>query len=170
MYWKSHIVRFSCLTLSKSFRGFSRLRSKMFPSIGQTGGPGGKFLGLRDLSWMTMKTMQINSRIIDANMVEGTELKSLLLSASVSRFWMLTPVVIFCSPVGEWENQTETGYTLRGNSSRIWLELPTKISVYIVLNFFRSLTQLLSWLVNRGEYSKPVTQYDVEKCFFFQIL
>lgn len=51
------------------------------------------------------------------------------LSASISRFWMLTPVVMFGSPVvkGEWENQIETGYTLRGiYSSGFGLNCPQK--------------------------------------------
>lgn len=150
MYWKSHIVRFSCLTLSKSFRGFSRLRSKMFPSIGQTGGPGGKFLGLRDLSWTTMKTTQINSRIIDANMVEGTELKSLLAFCeyfSVLNAYSCSYVWLTCGKRWVGKSNRNRLHFERHIFFRIWLELSTKISVYILLNFFHShKAKLFSWL------------------------
>lgn len=67
-----HLNTFHCkvfLTLSKSFKGFSKLSCKMVPSMGKTGGPGGKFFGLLDLTWRKIKKMQIHSSTTERNMV-----------------------------------------------------------------------------------------------------
>lgn len=42
----------------------------MFPTIGRTGGPGGKFFGLRDLNRRMMVKTQSHSRMTEANIVD----------------------------------------------------------------------------------------------------
>lgn len=46
----------------------------MFPNTGRGEGPGGKFLGLLDLSRRIMETTQTHSRMIEAAMVERVKL------------------------------------------------------------------------------------------------
>lgn len=69
------LITFESLTLSKSFKGLSKLRWRRFPSMGRTGGPGGKFLGLRGFNWRNKIQMQSHSKISETNMfVTLTEL------------------------------------------------------------------------------------------------
>lgn len=65
----------SFLTLSKSFKGFSKLTWKMLPTKGRTVGPGGKFFGLWDLNRNRRKKTASHSRTNEANMLNGLPVK-----------------------------------------------------------------------------------------------
>lgn len=70
---KSLIAAF--LTLSKSCKGFSKASSMILPSSGRTGGPGGKFFGLGDLSRRTRITKARHSRTTEISMVDRIRAK-----------------------------------------------------------------------------------------------
>lgn len=66
------------LTLSKSCSGFSKFMFRRFPRTGRVGGPGGKFLGLRALSWRMMNQTQSHRSITETNMFVGIWLNEAL--------------------------------------------------------------------------------------------